>query len=128
MADSAIDVAETRERAVDDAVRDVVRPDAEACGDTRPETVEHDVGSGAQARAEVRIARPVPDDGLLPGIQHPVPLGLDVAQRIPLGRFEPNDARPQPPELTACERARQVPRQVHDEDADKRLHYAQKID
>ena len=126
--DAAIAVAEPRERAVDDAVRHVVRPDAEARGDAGPKPVEHDVGLRADARTEVRIARAIPDDGLLAGVQYSIPLGLDVAQRIAVGRLKPYDARAEPSKLTACERPRQVPRQVHDEGADKRLHYAQNID
>ena len=116
--------AEARERAVDDAVGDVVRADAEAGGDAGPEALEHDVGAGAERAAELGLGLEVADDRLLARVERGVPLRRDRAQRIAVGRLEPDDACAEAEQLTTCKRARQVPRQVDDEEPRQRLHRA----
>jgi hypothetical protein len=46
---------EARDRAVDDPVGHVVRPDAEPRGDARAEPLDHDVGARAERPAELRL-------------------------------------------------------------------------
>ena len=78
---------EARERAVDDALGHVVRPDAEPRGDAGPETLEHDVGSRAERAAELGLRLEVADDRLLARVECRVPLRCDRAQRIAVGRL-----------------------------------------
>ena len=114
--------AEARERAVDDAVGDVVRTDAETRGDPGPEALEHDVGAGAERAAELGLGLEVADDRLLARVERRVPLRRDRPQRVAVGGLEPDDAGAEAEQLAACKWARQVPCQVDDEEPRQRLH------
>src|SRR5439155_23195186 len=105
-----------------------LRPDPESFRSTRPERDEHDVGAPAEGGTELRVARTVPEHGLLAAVQGPVPFRRDVAERIAVRRLEPHDTRAEAQQLAARERPRDVPREVDHELARERLHYAHKVD
>ena len=128
MAGAPFPVAETGDGAVDDSLRNVRGPDAEPCRHPGPEGLQHDVGASAQRRTEARVARAVPQHGFLAGVEGSVPGRRDITQEIAVRCLEPNDARTKPKQLPARERSRQIPREVDDELACKRLHYAHKVD
>ena len=114
-------VAETRDRAVDDRVRNVARADPDALGDAGPEALQHDVCPRAQRPSERRVGSQVADDGLGSGAERGVPGGRRRPHRVTLRRLHPHDASAQPQELSACVGAGEVAREVDDEDACERL-------
>jgi hypothetical protein len=116
--------AEACDRAVDGRISRALRPDPEPLGNSRPEAFEHDVGAFAKCGPELRIALAIPDERLLAGIERGVPAGCCRAQRIASRRFDAHDAGSKPKQLTACERPRQVAREIRDQDPRKWLHYA----
>ena len=96
----------------------IVRADPEPRGDAGPEPFEHDVGAGAQSATRKRHVRlQVADDRLLAGAKCSVPGRRRRPQRIAARRLDPDDAGAEPHELAAGERDREVPGELHDEDA-----------
>ena len=120
--------AEAGDRAVHDSPGNARRPDAEALGDAGTERLDDDVRTRAQRRPEPGVARAVPDDRLLARVERCIPLRRDVPERIAVGCLEPYDPRTEAQELAARERAGKVAREVDDESAGERLHYAQYVD
>ncbi len=106
--------AEPRDRADDGIVADA---GSEALPDAGAKSFDHHVGLSQDRRG--RLGACVPRDDLLASIESPIPLGRD---RVAFGRLELDDPRPEPQQLTCRERAREVPRQIGDEGAGKRLH------
>jgi AcrR family transcriptional regulator len=112
---------ESRDRAVEDVRRNVVRPDAEACGDAGPEPLEHDVGARTERASECRIALEVADDRFLAAAERVVPGRRGASHRIALGRLDPHDASAEAKQLPTRERPGEIPRQVDDEHPGQRL-------
>ena len=115
-------VAEARDRAVDRRLGDVVWPDAQARSDSRPEALQHDVGSCAERLCERRVDWKVADDGLAAHPQGGVPGRGRRPHGIAAGRLDANDTGAESTELAARVRARQVAREVDDERVGQRLH------
>ena len=122
MAGTELVGAEARERAVDDGLRQVGRPDAEPLRHSGPEALEHDVCPRAQFAARLWIGLQVAGHGLLAGVQRLVPGRRELSQRIPSGRLKPHDAGAEPEQLAAREGAGKVPRQVDYEQAREGFH------
>jgi hypothetical protein len=61
----------------------------------------------------------IPHDRLLAAVERCIPAGRDGTERISLRRLDAHDTRAPLQELTAGIRARQVPREIHDESARK---------
>ena len=112
---------EPGDRAVDDRLRDVGRPDPETLRDSGPKAFEHDVRLGAERSGERRVALQVADDGLLAAAERLVPRGRRAAHRVALGRLHPDDPRTEAKELPTRERPRQVAGEVDDEHPGERL-------
>src|SRR3954447_11769553 len=125
---AAVTCAEAGDRAVDDAVGHVASGDAEALGDTRAESLEHDVRLRAELARQLWIAFQIPDHGLLAGVQSGVPAGRDLSQRIALRCLDADDACSAFEQLATGEWTGEVAREVRDEDPGKRLHYAPYLD
>ena len=115
-------VAEAGDRAVDRVVGDVLRSDAEAGGDSRPEALQHDVGSSAERLRERRVDRKIAHDGLAAHPKGGVPGCGRGSHGIPAWRLDANDAGAEATELAARVRAWQVTREVDDERVGQRLH------
>jgi len=113
---------ESRDRAVNDGCRQVVRADAEPCRDAGAEPFEHHVGPRAEAARECGVGLEVAHDGLLPLAQCPVPRRSGPPERIALRRLDTHDAGAEPGELAARVGDRQVPRQFDHEGAAQWLH------
>ncbi len=114
--------AEPRDRAVDDGSGDVVGPDAEPGGYTWPEALEDDVGSGAKSTSECRVLPQIAHDRLGTAAQRRVPGGRCLPHRVAARRLDPDGAGAEPEELPARVRAREVAREIDDENAGERLH------
>ena len=112
---------EARDRAVHGVGARVVRSDAEPLHDAGPKALEDDVRAREQAARERQSLRAleVADDGLLAGIERVVPCRRGVAERVALRRLDPHDARAEAQKLAARVRARQVAREVDDEQTRK---------
>ena len=113
---------EARDRAVHGVGARVVRPDAEPLRDAGPKALEHDVRAREQAARERQslAALEVADDGLLARVERVVPCRRGVAERVAVRRLDPHDACAEPQKLAARVRARQVAREVDDEQARER--------
>ena len=107
--------AESGDRAVDEPRGNVVRPDAEARRDARPEPLEHDVGARAERAGEASVALEVADDRLLAAAQRVVPSRSRAPHRVAFRRLDAHHARAEAKQLAARERTGEIPRQVDDE-------------
>ena len=115
-------ITEARDRAVDGGLGDAVRPDAEPRGDSRPESLQHDVGSCAKRLRERRIGWKVALDGFAACSKRCVPGCGRGPHWIPAGRLDTNDSGAESTELAAGVGARQVTREVDDQRVGQRLH------
>jgi len=106
---------ESSDRAVDDALRDVLRTYAEAGRDAGPEPFQHDVRTRAERVGEGHVALEVADDRFRPAAQRGIPGGGSAPHRIALRRLDADDTRAEATQLTARERSGEIPRQVDDE-------------
>ena len=116
---------EAGDGAVNHRVRHVLRPEAEALGDARTESLEDDVCSRAErerAGARSRFRSQATDSRA--GTELRVPGRCGAAQRISLRRLHADDASAEATELPACEGTGEIPREVDDEETDERLHPA----
>ena len=113
--------AEARHRAVHEGGGEIVRADPEPSGNARPEPFEHDVGAGADVTRKRHLRLQVADDRLLAGPKGLIPSRCGRPQRIAARRLDPDDAGAEPHELAAGERDREVPGELHDQDALERL-------
>jgi hypothetical protein len=115
---------EAGDRAVDDRIGDVARPDAEPLGDARPEALEHDVGACTHRPPEGGIAVAIPHDRFLAGVERLVPGRRNAAERVSVRRLDAHNARAPLQQLAAREWAGEMAREVRDDDSRKWLHYA----
>ena len=113
---------ETRDRAVDRGLRNIVGADTEPLGHAGPEAFEDHVGAGEQGTGEGEVRLQVDRDRLLAGVQRLFPGARDTAHRVAAGLLEPHDPGAEPQQLAGRERARQVAGQVDDEHPCERLH------
>jgi hypothetical protein len=114
--------AEAGERAVDDALGQLGRPDPEPLDDSWTEALQHDVRLGAQSTAPVGLGLEIDLDGLLAVVERLVPGRCELLHRVAPGRQEPYDSRAEPHQLAAGKRAREVASEVDDQQARERLH------
>ena len=108
--------AEAGDRAVHRRLRHVVRPDAEPRGDARAKALEHDVGMRDECPPESRFRLQVADHRFLSGVQCVIPGRCDRARRVAGRRLEPDDTRPEPQQLPARERTRQIAGEIDDQE------------
>ncbi len=74
--------AKAGDRAVDDRRGNVVRGNAEPCGDARPEALEHDVRARTQGARELRVGGEVAQHRLLASTKREIPGGRRLPHRI----------------------------------------------
>ena len=113
--------AEARDRAVDDSVGNVVRSDSEPCRDPRSEALEDDVSAACERLRQRELRLQVADDRLRPRAERRVPRRRRLAHRIAVRGLDVHDPRAEPEQLPACVRAREVAREIDDEDSIERL-------
>ena len=117
---------ETRDRAVDRGLRNVVRADAEPLRHARPEAFEDTSARASRARANGRsVFRSIATDSL-PAFSASSQARETPTHRVAVRLLEPDDAGAEPQQLAGRKRARQVAGQVDDEHPCERLHRCRK--
>jgi hypothetical protein len=115
-------VAEPRDRAIHGRRRDVLGADAEAWRNTRPKSLEDDIGPRAQRSRKRGVGGQLADDRLAPGAERRIPAARGLPHRVAGRWFDADDTRAEARELAARVRTRQVAREVDDERVRERLH------
>ena len=115
-------LTETRDRAVDGGLGDVVRADAESCCDAGPKALEHDVGARAECTGEDRVVGKIADDRLAACAKRGVPGGRGRAHGVAVGGLDPDDPSAQSCQLPTGVGAREIAREVDDQQSRERLH------
>src|SRR6266498_3159744 len=109
--------AEPGERAIDGGHGCTTRPDSETLRYTGAKALEYHVGPPGQRRPELGVMLEIPHDRFLARVERRFPSWSRGSQRIAVRRFYAHDACPEPQQLAACERARQVTREIDDQQA-----------